>query len=67
MNKIDFIHQISRKLFRNQLDNLLIFTDSNSKGFSSMPFRFNQFLTNFYNIDNDIEFFIRNGNSKFIR
>jgi len=67
MNKIDFIYRVSRKLFRNTLDNLLTFSDSHSKGISSMPYRFNRFLNNFYNIDNNIEFYIRNGNNKFIR
>jgi len=62
-NKIKLIHKW-RKLFRNHIDNLVIFVGwSKDNWYKEYP-TFKYITDKAYLIDNTLEYFIRNGNKK---
>jgi hypothetical protein len=61
MNKIIFIHKYWRKLFRNHIDRLTCFVGWSKDHWFKRHRLFTLITDNLYNIDNALEYFIRNG------
>jgi len=61
MNKIIFIHNYWRKLFRNHVDNLVMFVGWSKDQWFKDHRLFKWFTNHCYIVDNNIEYFIRNG------
>ena len=60
LKRIKFIHRIQRRLFRNHIDNLVVFVGNSKDQWYKNHRIFKVFTNKCYNIDNSIEYFIRN-------